>query len=251
MSSIELQNVTLQYPVYTARSKSLRNQIVRLSTGGRLEQEIGRIVLVTALQDVSLTINPGDRVGLLGHNGAGKSTMLKVMSGIFEPTLGRVVTEGSITNFFEIGAGMDAELNGYENICRMGMQRGLSLKESQKLIPLVEDFAELGEYMSLPIRSYSSGMNARLAFAIATAQSPDILLIDEVFGAGDATFQNKARAKLDQVLEEAKVLVLATHSTPLIEQLCSKVILLSHGTLISFGDTETVLEQYKELVAKG
>jgi ABC-type polysaccharide/polyol phosphate transport system ATPase subunit len=247
MSAIELDNVTLQYPVYTRRALSLRNQIVRLGTGGILESDAGKITIITALKGVSMRLSSGDRVGLVGYNGAGKSTMLKVMAGIYEPMVGLVRVEGSVTTFFQLSAGMDSELSGYENICRLGMQRGLSKQEALELIGPIEEFSELGDYLALPIRTYSAGMHARLAFAIAVSQVPDILLIDEVFGAGDASFQKKANEKLEEVLHGARILVFASHSDGLVKRLCSKAALLHHGELVAFGNTDDVLERYAEL----
>jgi ABC-type polysaccharide/polyol phosphate transport system ATPase subunit len=251
MSAIELDNVTLQYPIYTRRALSLRNQIVRLGTGGVLESDAGKITIITALKGVSLRLSAGDRLGLVGHNGAGKSTMLKVMAGIYEPLIGSVRVEGSITTFFQLNAGMDPELSGYENICRLGMQRGLSRQDARELIGPVEEFSELGDYLALPTRTYSAGMLTRLAFAIAVSEVPDILLIDEVFGAGDAAFQKKANDRLEALLREARILVFASHAEGLIRRLCPKAALLHHGELAAFGDTDQVLKRYGELQRTG
>lgn len=229
MPRLEFQNVTVRYAVYNSRSQSLRNQLINISTGGRISQEASSTITVTALNGVSFMLSDGDRVGLIGHNGAGKTTMLRTMAGIYQPISGQVVREGAVTTIIELGAGMDAELSGYENIIRMGMLTGASVAEMQRATPTIEEFTELGNYLSMPVRTYSSGMLMRLMFAVATANQPEILLIDEMFGTGDASFQERAKKRMHELIGAASIFVFASHSHELIKNYCNRVFQLDHG----------------------
>jgi len=232
MARLVFENVTVQYPLYNSRGMSLRNQLMRLGTGGCIEMEAGHVSLVTALKGVSFELNDGDTVGLLGHNGAGKTTLLRAMAGIYPPTDGRVLREGTLATVFEIGAGMDHELSGYENIVRMGLMMGMSPAEAHAVIPEIEDFTELGDFLALPVRTYSSGMVMRLMFAVATSTKPEILLVDEMFGTGDSAFQEKARARMRSLIASARIFVFATHSPELMNEFCARKLRLEHGSLV-------------------
>jgi ABC-type polysaccharide/polyol phosphate transport system ATPase subunit len=186
MARLTLKNVTVQYPIYNSRSFSLRNQILRVSTGGRIERDAGQVSVVTALKEVSFELRDGDAVALMGHNGAGKSTMLRTLAGVYTPISGSIEREGRTSTMLELGAGIDGELSGYENITRMGVLLGMSLKEIEAHVADIEAFCQLGDFLRLPVRTYSSGMSTRLMFAVATTVQPDILLVDEIFGMGDA-----------------------------------------------------------------
>jgi ABC-type polysaccharide/polyol phosphate transport system ATPase subunit len=210
---------------------SLRNQLMRLSTGGLIESEAGHVSLVTALKDVSLELKSGDRIGLIGSNGAGKSTLLRTMAGIYTPTHGRVIREGRLATVFEVGSGMESELSGYENIVRMGMLMGMSQDNARGCIPDVETFTELGDFLQLPVRTYSTGMSMRLMFAVATAIQPQILLVDEMFGTGDAAFQERARIRMQALISSAEIFVFASHSLDLIHNFCNRVFRMEHGAL--------------------
>ncbi len=238
MAVLEFENVTLSFPIYNTRAMSLRNRLVSIGTGGRLERETSEVLMVTALQDVSFKLESGDRVGLIGHNGAGKSTMLRTMAGIYTPTHGRVKRTGSVTTVFELGAGLDAELNGYDNIRRMGALLGMTPKTIAASIKDIEEFTELGDFLQLPIRTYSSGMAMRLMFAMATSVRPNILLIDEMLGTGDASFQEKASQRMLDLMSSVEIVVFASHDRDLIQRLCKKALLLEHGELRYFGDLE-------------
>ena len=231
MTHIRFENVTLQYPLYNAHSLSLRNQLVRIGTGGRLAKESSNIVTVTALNNVSFELNEGDTVGLVGHNGSGKTTLLRTMAGIYPPVVGQVDRQGTVSTIIELGAGLDVELSGYENIVRMGMLLGSSRREMEAAIPGVEEFTELGDFLSMPVRTYSSGMIMRLMFAVGTAIRPEILLIDEMFGTGDADFQAKAQSRMQELISAAKIFVFASHSPDLIKRFCRRVFSLEHGSL--------------------
>ncbi|HSV85646.1 MAG TPA: ABC transporter ATP-binding protein [Levilinea sp.] len=231
MGKLVFENVTVQYPIYNSRSMSLRNRLVSLGTGGRIEAEAGHVNLVTALKEVNFTLKDGDTIGLVGHNGAGKTTLLRTMAGIYAPTQGRVIREGRLATVFEIGAGMDAELSGYENILRMGLMMGMTSAEARAAIPEIESFTELGDFLQLPVRTYSSGMMMRLMFAVATSIKPEILLVDEMFSAGDAAFQEKAKARMRALINSAQIFVFASHSPELIKEFCKRVFRLEHGLL--------------------
>jgi len=231
MAQLVFENVTVQYPIYNSRSMSLRNRLVQIGTGGKIEAEAGHVSIVTALKNVSFKLQDGDSIGLVGHNGAGKTTLLRTMAGIYMPTQGRVLRAGKLATVFEIGAGMDPELSGYENILRMGLMMGMTPAEARAKIPDIEEFTELGDFLQLPVRIYSSGMTMRLMFAVATSVQPEILLIDEMFGTGDAAFQEKARARMKSLISTSKIFVFASHSHELLREYCNRVFFLEHGNL--------------------
>ena len=191
MAHVVFERVSLRYPIYNARQQSLRNHIVRLATGGLISSEAGRAPYVTALEDVSFELKDGDSVGLIGYNGAGKSSLLRMLAGIYTPSLGRVRIQGLTATIFEIGAGLEPELSGYQNIINLAMMLGMTLEQAKKIIPDVEEFTELGSFLHLPVRTYSSGMTMRLMFAVATSRTPEIPLIDEMFSTGDEGFRKK------------------------------------------------------------
>lgn len=230
MARIEFNNVSLRYPIYGSHAMSLRSHLMRVATGGKIEQD-SRTTVITALKDVSFTLNDGDAVGLIGHNGAGKSTLLRTMAGIYPPSAGQVIRQGKTATVFEIGAGLDHELSGYDNIINLGMVMGLSYGEAKALTPDIEAFTELGDFLQLPIRTYSSGMTMRLMFAVATATTPEILLLDEMFSTGDAGFQEKSQARIRKIIDESKIFVFASHDLNLIKTYCNRVFRLEHGHL--------------------
>ncbi|CFQ42477.1 ABC transporter [Yersinia frederiksenii] len=229
MTSLIFNNVTMSYPIYNAHSQSLRNQLVRVSTGGRIGGSRGEIVTVTALDKISFELKSGDAVGLIGHNGAGKSTLLRTMAGIYPASSGEVIRVGSVATVFELGAGMDPELSGYENIMRMLLLLGNSVASAKSKISEIEEFSELGDFLVLPVRTYSSGMTMRLMFAVATSMRPEILLIDEMFGTGDAAFQAKAEKRMHDWIAGSDIFVFASHDRSLIKRLCNRIFRLEHG----------------------
>jgi ABC-type polysaccharide/polyol phosphate transport system ATPase subunit len=229
MARLEFDHVTVQYPVYDIRAKSLRSHLVRISTGGRIERESSGVQIVTALRDVSFAFHDGDAVGLVGHNGAGKSTLLRTMAGVYQPASGNVVREGRIATVFELGAGMDSELSGYENIVRMSLLLGIKQAEIRARMADIESFTQLGQFLNLPVRTYSSGMTTRLMFAVATSTQPDILLVDEVFGAGDAEFQQKAAQRMEALISSVRIFVFASHDMQALKRYCRRFLHLEHG----------------------
>jgi ABC-type polysaccharide/polyol phosphate transport system ATPase subunit len=229
MTRLAFEDVSVHYAIYNARSQSLRNHLLNVGTGGRIAQEMRHTITVTALDSVSFDFKDGDRVGLVGHNGAGKTTMLRTMAGIFQPNSGRVIRDGDAKTIIELGAGMDSELSGYENIIRMGLLGGASKSDMVRATPEIERFTELGSFLAMPVRTYSTGMIMRLMFAAATASRPKILLIDEMFGAGDAEFQERAQQRMHELIDAASIFVFASHAKDLIKKYCNRLLQLEHG----------------------
>ena len=232
MALLRFEHVTVQFPIYNNRARSLRNSLVSIGTGGRIDQESRRVVTVTALNDVSFELTDGDRLGLIGHNGAGKTTLLRTMAGIYTPVSGTVTREGRTATIIEVGSGMDVELSGYENITRMGLLLGMTHAQIAAALPDIEDLTDLGHYLDMPVRTYSAGMTMRLMFAVATSHSPEILLIDEMFGAGDAAFQKRAEERMRRLIDSASIFVFASHSMGLLQQYCRRFFKLEHCTLV-------------------
>lgn len=247
MASITLERAWVEIPIYNARGRSLRSNLLR-RVGGQLASDERDLVTVKALSDVSLSLRPGDRLGIVGHNGAGKSTLLRVLSGAYEPSRGTAEIVGTVSSLLDITMGMDPELTGIENIILRGALIGLSMDEARALTPDIADFSELGNYLNVPLRTYSTGMILRLAFAVSTARHRDILLLDELIGVGDATFAAKARRRVEQMMSGARILALASHAPDVIRQYCNRAILLRGGTVVADGDVGEVLAEYKGTV---
>ena len=233
---IELNSVGLEYPIYSVKAQSLRNTMVNLAVGGKLLKSGRDVVYVKALDNISLVLKEGDRLGIVGHNGSGKTTLLKVLAGVYAPTRGRVHVQGRISSMVDISLGVDWNLTGEENIINMARRRGYTTKQIRARIPEIVDFSDLGSFIDLPLKTYSAGMSARLVFAVATCFEPDILLLDEWIGAGDAAFFDKAEAKMNDILQRSRVMVLATHNRALVEKVCNKVLVLNAGNQVYFGD---------------
>lgn len=244
MAAICLDHISLAFPIYDSSSRSLRRQLIRAGTGGRVRTDAGKHVQVQALEDISFSLAHGDRLALVGHNGAGKSTLLRVLAGIYEPLSGRMYVEGRTVPLFDMSLGMDPEATGYENIRLRSMMLGLSRAESDAKTEEIADFAELGSFLDMPVKTYSAGMRARLAFAISTCVEPEILLLDEGIGAGDAAFMEKANRRLEEFIRRTGILVLASHSQALLQSWCDKAILLNQGRVIAAGPVDEVLERY-------
>jgi ABC-type polysaccharide/polyol phosphate transport system ATPase subunit len=245
MASIILDRVTVDFPIYNARKRSLKSEILRRAVGGRIETSNDSRVSVMALRDVSMTLHDGDRLGLVGHNGAGKSTLLRVMSGVYEPPAGRAVIDGSVSALTDIMMGMDPEATGYENILLRSVFLGVSVKEAHRNIRDIEEFTGLGDFLNLPMRTYSSGMMVRLAFAVSTAVTPEILIMDEIIGAGDAAFFARAEARLNRLIGATRILVIASHADNVLRRLCNKAALMDEGRLRLIGPVDEVLEAYR------
>src|SRR5215468_3825368 len=243
MASLLLDNVTVDFPIYGAQ-KSFRSAL-RAATGGLIRRESAdRHITVRALDHFSLTVKHRDRLGIIGHNGAGKSTLLRVCAGVYEPSEGRVHIEGKVSPLFNASPGLDPDDTGYENIITCGLFLGMTREEIAHKTPDIEAFSELGDYLSLPVRTYSTGMLTRLGFAIATAINPEILILDEGLGAGDARFAEKAKERLDRLIDRSSILVIASHSEALIRSMCNRAVLLEGGRQIMAGTVEDVIRAY-------
>lgn len=249
MASISLQNVVVDIPIYQPANRSLKNNLLASVTGGQIRPQAGsNSVVIRAIDDMTLDIQHGARVGLIGHNGAGKSTILRVMAGIYEPTGGDVRVEGEVASMFDIGFGMDPEATGWENIILRGMYLGYSRRDIIAASPEIGALTGLGEFLDMPLRTYSAGMSTRLAFAVSTSIRPDVLLVDEGIGAGDAAFLAQAKERMRNFIGSAGILVLASHSNDLIREWCTEGLWLEHGRVRMRGAVDEVLAAYTESV---
>lgn len=239
----------MEFPIHHWRDRSLRRALLRIVTGP--DKERPRLQVVRALDGLSLEVRPGDRLGIIGPNGAGKSTLLRVLSGIYHPTSGSVQVTGRCLPLFDLRAGLDEEATGYENILRRGLIVGARRTEIEAKRQEIMAFTELHQDIERPLRTYSTGMTLRLVFAIATAVDGEIVLLDEWIGAGDLAFRSKASSKIDEIVERAGIVVLATHDLSLLSRVCNRSILLHHGRIVATGDTQAIVEQYKELSMLG
>ena len=244
MANIKLDNVSVEFPIFNSSSRSLTNSLVSAATGGRISADKSGHVTVKALSDINLEIKSGDRLGTVGHNGSGKSTLLRVLAGIYEPTSGQISREGKIASLIDIGLGINPENTGKENIYLRGQLMGLSNKEIAKKFDEIIEFAELGDFIQLPVRTYSSGMLLRLAFAVSTSITADILIMDEWLSVGDGEFALKAEQRLQNLVDSAEILIIASHSQSLIEKVSRQLLWLDHGNIRALGKPEELANQY-------
>lgn len=226
---IRAEKIVVEFPIFDASHRSLKKAVLNIGTGGRVAADASNRVTVRALDSASFDIKPGDRIGLIGHNGAGKTTLLRVLSGVYQPVSGVLDVQGKIVSLLDISLGMDHESTGYENIFLRGVMLGMKPKEIEVRLDEIAEFSELGNYLNMPVRTYSSGMALRLAFAVSTAVETDILLMDEWLSVGDEHFRQKAAARLETMVANASILVLASHSKSLIARSCNRVFMLEHG----------------------
>jgi ABC-type polysaccharide/polyol phosphate transport system ATPase subunit len=239
-----LENITLEIPVFDA-NRSFRKSLQKFCTGGNVQQNgPQKNVSIRALDSLNFELKKGDKVGLIGHNGAGKTTLLRLLAGIYKPLRGRIEINGRVTALLNSSIGIDANETGLENIRNCAMLLGMTKQELNQKIQDIVDFSELGDFINLPVRIYSSGMLLRLTFSVITALEPQILIMDEGIGVGDANFAEKAQKRLKQFYDKLDVLVLASHSNDLIKNLCNKAMLLEHGKILAFGEVNEVLDFY-------
>jgi len=250
MASIVLKNVVIEFPVYGVQPLMRKALFMRLASFFSKHEGTQKRVVVRAINNFSLTLNHGDRVGLIGHNGAGKSTLLKVFAGIYAPSGGHIEIDGRVSPLFSTAPGLDMDDTGYENIYTCGLYLGMSRREIDAKLPEVAAFSELGDFLGLPVRTYSTGMLLRLGFTLATAIDPEILLLDEGLGAGDASFAERARKRVANLVRRSSILVLASHSDELIKNMCNRAILLEHGKLIADGVPDEVIAEYHARLAQ-
>lgn len=244
MALIELNNVNLEYYIYGTSSRSLKNTLIKAATGGILKKE-EKILKVEALKELTFQLKDGDRLGLIGHNGAGKSSLLRLLAQIYEPTSGKIEVVGHTNCLFDIMVGLDASLSGYDNIKLRGVISGLSTKQIHLAIPEIASFAELGDFIRMPLRTYSAGMLLRLGFSIVTHFTTEILLIDEVVSVGDAIFISKAKARMKDLINQTKIVVISTHDHGLIQEFCNRILCLEHGRIKFLGSSEEYFQQKK------
>lgn len=246
MANIHLDAVTVDLPVYNARLRSLKNDLLHRGTGGRIGLDLSNRVCVRALEGVSLLLEQGERVGIVGLNGAGKTTLLRVLAGVYEPTFGQVRRQGRVTSLLKVGLNIDSSATGYENIMLRGALLGVTAERMRERMDEITVFAEIGEFLNMPVHTYSSGMIMRLAFAVCTSIDPEILLMDELLDVGDAAFVEKAERRLEELIGRTDILVLASHDYRLLERTCTTGILLDAGRVRVYGPIGEVLEEYKK-----
>jgi ABC-type polysaccharide/polyol phosphate transport system ATPase subunit len=243
-SELSLDNVSVSFPIYHGGSRSLKKSLLFRGSGGQLASDASHRITVEALRNVSMEFRTGDRVALIGNNGAGKTTLLRVMAGIYEPVTGVVKSRGRISPMFDISLGIDGDISGYDNIRLRGLILGLPAREIEERMADIAEFTELGDYLDIPVRTYSSGMMTRLTFAVATCFSPEILLMDEWIVAGDAGFLAKAQHRVEAFVEQAGILVLASHSTEICRRWCNKAVWLERGEVKMAADISAVIDSY-------
>jgi ABC-type polysaccharide/polyol phosphate transport system ATPase subunit len=230
MAVVKFTGVDLEFPVYDVSSLSLRNQIVTIATGGLVRSNNG-VTKVQALRQVSFEARDGDSIGIVGHNGAGKTTLLRVIAGIYPQTAGVVTVSGKIGSVFELGAGLDHDIDGCKNIINSLLLKGHAYHSALKSVDEIVDFAELGDFINLPLRTYSSGMLLRLMFSIATFEMPEIFLLDEMFSTGDEKFQEKCNKRIESLINNSSVFFFSSHDLSLIKRYCNRVFKIHNGNL--------------------
>lgn len=232
ISYIKSEGICVDFPIFNTPHRSLKRNLLRVATGGRISSEAGKGALIRALDGIDLSVKEGDRLGLTGHNGSGKSTLLKVFAGVYEPTAGSLEVKGRIASLLDISNGMDLEASGLENIFLRGLLMGIPKKIIHSMLDEIIDFSGLGQYVEMPMRTYSSGMIMRLAFSISTSVEADILLMDEWLSVGDNDFVKRAEDRLKGLIRKTPILVMATHSEEILKEVCNKVVRLECGRLV-------------------
>lgn len=242
MSNIRVENLSIKFRLYHDKSPSLKNYFVNLFKSQRQKAYSN----FWAVKDVSFEVRAGDRLGVVGHNGAGKSTLLKALCRVYESSYGKITIEGRIAPLLEIGAGFHPEFTGRENIYLNGAILGYTKLQLIEIEPEVITFAELEEFIDMPVKFYSTGMYMRLAFSLATAMHPDILVLDEIFAGGDAAFLAKSRARMHGLIDKANIMIMVSHDHQLVKSLCNRVIWMDHGKLVADGSPDEIIERYLE-----
>lgn len=240
MPYLELDDVSLIFNLRQHRRISLKEYLVN----GMFRKSLNPVRQIPALQNVSFQVREGERLGIIGHNGAGKSTLLKLLAGVYPPTKGRRIVEGQISSLFDLTLGFEMDASGWDNIAYRGYLMGETPTSVKAKMQSIADFSELGDFLNSPVRYYSSGMLVRLAFSIATAINPEILLVDEVLSAGDVTFQKKTRARMLEMINRASMIVMVSHDLESIRRICPRSIWMDHGVLKMIGPTDQVTASY-------
>jgi ABC-2 type transport system ATP-binding protein/lipopolysaccharide transport system ATP-binding protein len=245
MSFLRARNLSVEFPIYQGGSRSLKKALLAGSTQGNLGRDAFDRINVRALDELSFDFENGDRIGLIGANGAGKTTLLKVLAGVYEPTRGRLYALGRVTSMLDVSVGLNPDATGRENIVLCGMYINMHPREMRARTDEIAEFTELGHYIDMPVRTYSTGMMFRLAFSVATCIPPEILLMDEWVAAGDASFLSKGQQRLEDRIRGSSILVLASHNLDLLEIWCNRGIFLQHGRIAATGDIKDVIEVYR------
>ena len=247
MALIELDRVGLTFRVRQNKRTTLKDFLI-----GRLFlKSRNPVIEVRALRDVSLQVQQGDRVGILGHNGAGKSTLLKLLAGVYPPTEGKRLVEGRISSLFDISLGFEGDSNGWDNIAYRSYLQGETPRGVRQKRQAIAEFSELGEFLDMPVRYYSAGMLVKLAFSIATAIEPEVLLVDEVLSVGDLAFQHKARERMKEMVAKAHLMVMVSHDLDALARVCNRAVWLDHGRVVLTGSCDQVIAAYRASVEKG
>lgn len=242
MVKIVMENAWVEFPVYNSSNRSLKNAVLKFATGGVIDERQDGRIFVRGLEDVTLRAHEGERIGLVGHNGAGKTTMLRVLSGIYRPSRGTFLSEGNVVSLININLGIDPEATGRENLRLRAALMGLDMTEAMEAD--IIDFTGLGDFIDMPLRTYSTGMQLRLAFSISTAVTPDILIMDEWLSTGDEDFKERSGRRMTELLDKTKILIIASHSRELIASTCTRVIWMEHGRVRMDGAPAEVCSAY-------
>lgn len=249
MAHISLKDVSVLFPIHTDLTRSLRHSVLAPKVGAFFRSvQAQRLVCVEALSDLNFDLVAGDRLGLIGHNGSGKSTLLRVLSGVYVPTSGRANIEGSSLSLFDLGQGVQSDSSGVENIYALALLMGKSRQDVHDRLDAIVEFTELGDYVNMPVRTYSAGMMVRLSFAVATEWQSDILLLDEVMGAGDASFFEKAHQRLVKLMDASSIVVMANHNHETLRRLCNKGMVMGHGKCLFQGSIDEAIAFHTELM---
>jgi ABC-2 type transport system ATP-binding protein len=240
---ITTKDACVDFPIFDAKSRSLKKTVMGL-VGGNIAST-SKVPIIEALHDVTLNLEHGARVALVGHNGAGKTTLLRLLSGIYEPTRGAAEIRGRVAPIFDLGVGMDPEISGLENIMIRGLFLGMTRRQMEERVDDIAEFTELGDFLRMPLRTYSTGMRVRLALGVVTSIDPEILLLDEGIGAVDAAFLAKSKKRLADLVERSGLLVFASHSDEFLRELCDTAIWMEHGQVKQQGELDEVLRAYK------
>jgi len=249
MTYLEIENVSVEFALYQAYARSIKRVFLRTAVGGGIGEatDSGRLV-VKALHGIDLDLREGDRLALVGHNGAGKTTLLRVMAGIYHPTVGSVRAQGLRVPLFDLNCGFDEEATGYENMVVRGLLMGFTRAQIESKFDEIAEFSGLGDYLNLPIRTYSTGMLLRLLFSIATSSPADILLMDEWIATGDRGFLDKANERLHAFVSQSQILVFASHNAKMLQQVCNRGALLNSGRIVKAGSVDDVLNAYAAIL---
>ena len=247
MASITLRHVGVDFPVVNAATWSLQLRLYQALGGSFASHK--KLVVIRALDGIDLDLRNGDRIGFIGHNGAGKTTLLRVLGGIYRPTEGFIKIDGKVSSLTDITLGMDSEATGFDNIVFRCIFMGLTFREARALSPAIAEFSGLGEYLKLPVRTYSAGMFLRLAFSISTSVHPEIVIMDEMISAGDASFMQQVKVRMQELVDRASIIALSSHDLDLVLRFCNKVAWMEHGRIAALGKPEIVIPAYRQALS--